>query len=464
MTIYNAINNAAARGTRNLILGLDAGNATFDATQCQDNTFVGPSVGTSLTIGFGNCGFGYGSLNSITSGQGNTGYGKSTLISLVTGDYNIAVGTGAGNSYFGAESSNIVIGNIGVTAESNVLRIGQSGSGGAQQNTTYIAGITTQLVTDNTGYRAVLIDPATDKLVSIVSDSMIITDYTTPGSFTWTKNARTKYVKVYGWTGGCGGGSGSKLTYPNSFGGDGGSAGSVFYMEAPAICFGATEPVQVGLGGTGGAAQTVDGSNGNNGTVGGVSYFGSLIPLVNTTGGGGAGVGLSIKGPWIYINQQLWATGGDTSVGAGHPGAGYGRNNAGDNAESAGIGAALGMCPTSGGGGAGIDTIVPILGGTGGYILTMDGLSTLIAGGGSGSRSAGGVGQTGVTSTGAGAVTGGTGGGGGSPGVASSFPGGAGGFPGGGGGGGAGGFATGYNSGAGGAGGGGRILVIEILG
>lgn len=381
---------------------------------------------------------------------------------------NTILGVPNGSNYTTNEDSNILICNTGVAFDNHKIRIGISGSGASQQNDTYIAGITTNAVTDATGLKFVTVNPSNDNLQCIATTNLPgskITDYSTPGSFTWTKDARTKTIQVYGWTGGGGGGSGSKSNLTDVVGGNGGPPGSVFYAEAPAMFFGATEPVIVGSGGAGGASQGVDDTNGNNGsTTGTASSFGNLNPLVNAVGGGGGGVGLSIQGPWIYINQQLWSTGGDAATDAGHPASGYGEHDAGSDAESSGIGLAFGMCPTGGGGGAGRDTISPVLGGRGGKVLTMNGLGTLVVGGASGNRSGGGNGVNGLTSTAGGIVTGGTGGGGGSANTSGGGgAGGTGGFPGGGGGGGSGGINGLFGSGGGGQGGGGRVLVVEIF-
>src|ERR1700733_5515201 len=39
-----------------------------------------------------------------------------------------------------------------------------------------------------------------------------VTTYSNPGSFTWTMDARTQTVEIWGWAGGGGGGSGRKGT------------------------------------------------------------------------------------------------------------------------------------------------------------------------------------------------------------------------------------------------------------
>ena len=53
----------------------------------------------------------------------------------------MALGTDAGSAYTGAESSNIILGtNPGVVGESNVMRLGKTGTSNGEVNTAYIAG------------------------------------------------------------------------------------------------------------------------------------------------------------------------------------------------------------------------------------------------------------------------------------------------------------------------------------
>lgn len=124
-----------------------------------DNTIIGISSGNSGISGFGNQGYGNSTLRSLTSGTNNIaigtdalfnsltssfncGVGFTSLSSLTDGSYNTAIGYHAGNGYSFAESSNIIIANSGSGGESNVTRIGTQGSGNAQQNRCFIAGIT----------------------------------------------------------------------------------------------------------------------------------------------------------------------------------------------------------------------------------------------------------------------------------------------------------------------------------
>jgi hypothetical protein len=95
---------------------------------------------------------------------------------------------------------------------------------------------------------------------------------------------------VEAWAAGGGGGSGYRFTPLNSTdkagggaGGGGGSASRVFKAsDVPA-----SVSITVGAGGSGGAAVTVDNTNGNAGNRGGNTTFGSLL----TSFGGGNGLG-----------------------------------------------------------------------------------------------------------------------------------------------------------------------------
>lgn len=130
--------------------------STLNVTDSNDNTTFGASAGKSGQSGSGNVGFGSlalgslqnGSQNSsfgratnyfLTTGSNNSCFGYSACESLVTGSRNCCFGVGAGGSYNGAESDNIIIGqNSGVVGESAVTRIGVQGT----QTTCFIAGIT----------------------------------------------------------------------------------------------------------------------------------------------------------------------------------------------------------------------------------------------------------------------------------------------------------------------------------
>ena len=102
------------------------------------------AVGNNALIvatGTGNTAIGYQSLVSLTTGIENTGVGDTTGTFLLTGDYNIAIGKNAGTGWTGAETSNIAIGHDGFVGDSNIIRLGEQGTGASEVNSCFIAGI-----------------------------------------------------------------------------------------------------------------------------------------------------------------------------------------------------------------------------------------------------------------------------------------------------------------------------------
>jgi hypothetical protein len=88
------------------------------------------------TTGSNNTANGAGALYYNTTADNNTAYGYQTLLSNTTGSSNIALGFNAGINLT-TGSNNIDIGNIGVAAEANTIRLGTAGN----QTATFIAGI-----------------------------------------------------------------------------------------------------------------------------------------------------------------------------------------------------------------------------------------------------------------------------------------------------------------------------------
>ena len=110
-----------------------------------------------------------------------------------------------------------------------------------------------------------------------------VQEFTSSG--TWTKPANAKLVYVEIWGAGGGGGSGRRdanTTQVTGGGGGGGSAGAFYQFRASELT--STVSVTIGAGGTGGAAITVNTTNGNAGVAGGDSTFGAFL-----TGKGGGG-------------------------------------------------------------------------------------------------------------------------------------------------------------------------------
>jgi len=169
---FNGTRYAHVFGTNNFFVGSGSGNGTM--TTATNNLCLGRLSLAQLTTGdynaafgdaalwkvesgsynvaFGgsalkfqetgsyNCAFGRSALATATSGAYNTAVGDQAANTLLTGSYNTCIGRLAGSEYTAAESSNIMIYNIGVATESNIIRIGTHGAGAGQQDTTYIAG------------------------------------------------------------------------------------------------------------------------------------------------------------------------------------------------------------------------------------------------------------------------------------------------------------------------------------
>ena len=109
-----------------------AGNADILGT-C--NTADGSDALHLDNVGSYNTAVGQNALYANLYGVNNTAVGATALQSLTGGSYNIALGGGAGGNLTGIESYDIDIGNVGVTGENNVIRIGSS------QTSTFIAGV-----------------------------------------------------------------------------------------------------------------------------------------------------------------------------------------------------------------------------------------------------------------------------------------------------------------------------------
>jgi hypothetical protein len=101
------------------------------------NTACGFSSLASNTIGVANTAYGVSSLTANQTGDANTAFGTNSLNATVSGNQNIAIGANAGSSLTSSESNNIYIGNVGVVAESNAIRVGNLGT----QTTCFIQGI-----------------------------------------------------------------------------------------------------------------------------------------------------------------------------------------------------------------------------------------------------------------------------------------------------------------------------------
>lgn len=135
--------HALNTGIANVSIGTSSGTLL---TSGQNNTLIGDSCGASITTSTGNTAIGSTALEAFTTGGSNNGFnvaiGDACLTSLTTGIYNTVIGTTAASAYTGSESNNICIAAPGVAAESNVLRLGTTGSGQQQVNKSFVAAIT----------------------------------------------------------------------------------------------------------------------------------------------------------------------------------------------------------------------------------------------------------------------------------------------------------------------------------
>jgi hypothetical protein len=130
-------------GIYNTAIGFDA---LYYNTAGSYNAANGVQALGSNTTGFDNTANGYQALQSNSTGNFNTAIGSAALFKIKRdSNNNIALGANAGSNVTG--SNNIDIGNSGVPAESNIIRIGTTGT----QTNTYIAGISGVTVAGSVG-------------------------------------------------------------------------------------------------------------------------------------------------------------------------------------------------------------------------------------------------------------------------------------------------------------------------
>lgn len=297
--------------------------------------------------------------------------------------------------------------------------------------------------------------------------------------------------------GGGGGGSGRRgaAGVIRSGGAPGGAPGRVVRRHRN-IAAGTSITLTIGAAGTGGAAQTVDNTTGNNGTSGGNTSFGSLSiayggaagagggansTLAATSGSGSLSSGASVAGGAITNGGQPNFNGSGIGIGGstdnfstGGAGTNSTASNSGSNSEWGGAGSAYGNGAGTGAQSSGSSLYGVSAAGLGGNISSGDTMPAIAGTAGlNGTNTAGGGAPGGtcgasptVGTAGAAATTddacGNSGGGGGSSITAAAAAGGAGGFPGGAGGGG-GAALNGFNSGPGGVGAAGRGIIKGIV-
>jgi hypothetical protein len=128
---YQSLQNAA-NGNNNTAIGYQSLN---NDTNGSDNTASGERALFANTSGNDNTADGRHALFSDTNGNDNTASGYEALSLSTGGSNNIALGYQAGNNFAGNESSNIDIGNPGVSGDNKTIRIGSG------ETNTFIAGV-----------------------------------------------------------------------------------------------------------------------------------------------------------------------------------------------------------------------------------------------------------------------------------------------------------------------------------
>lgn len=166
--------NSALTGASNVAFGVAAMTALTSGTE---NSGFGSGTLAALVTGNGNCAFGTDSLSVLASGGGNMSIGSGTLANMTGGAFNVAIGFGAGINYTTTESSNILLLNEGVNAESNTIRIGIQGTGSTQQDRCFVAGINT--AANNASAPVVVVDPSTGQLTKAAGIQTAPTDSST---------------------------------------------------------------------------------------------------------------------------------------------------------------------------------------------------------------------------------------------------------------------------------------------
>lgn len=142
----------------------------------------------------------------------------------------------------------------------------------------------------------------------------------------WSKPAGAKTVEIIISQGGGGGGSGRQgAASSTKTGGTGGHLGRVVWHRFEASGLPSSIPIVIGAGGTGGAAQTLIDTNGNDGNSGGTTTFGTYASATAINrGAGGIVTTANLLGPSINFDvMSLFVA----SIQAG--GSSSGNNNAG---------------------------------------------------------------------------------------------------------------------------------------
>jgi len=159
-------------GGNNLSIGFDRGSSL---TSGSANVMIGSSAG-SVTSGNQNVLLGDSAGSRLTTGSSNTILGNASADNMVSGSNNIIIGCGntinSGSSYGAGESSNILVGNAGISLDANIMRLGTTGNTTATVIKCFIAAIYNTSI------------GATNHIVSVDSDGQLGLA-SGPESFTW---------------------------------------------------------------------------------------------------------------------------------------------------------------------------------------------------------------------------------------------------------------------------------------
>jgi hypothetical protein len=453
------------------VLPVANGGTNLSTTPSNGQLLIGNGTGYTLStltaganISIANAG---GSI-TITGSPNVTPSNKTTTYTLLAADRgNLIRFTGSSSTTFGITASATLgsgwycyIENAGTGLEN----AGQLILDGNAAET--IDGLST--MTMYPGDVRLLVCDGTNFVTELVAGGFV--QYTTAGATTFTTPSKTKWVRVEMWGGGGSGGSGRRgAAGAVRSGGTGGGGGAFVEQTFKSADVGASVTVTVAATVAGGAAITVDSTNGNAGNNGNNSTFGSLL----TAYGGGAGAGgagaasANGGGGGGSLTAANNSTGGGPNASTAAFGFGGATGSTGAGSENGWGGAAGGGHAATGAAGSngGSSQRGGPGGGAGGGVSAADAANgggdggsaqgTLNGGGGTGGAASanGSAGTAGPSTLGAG-----TGGGGGGASITTTGgTGGAGGISSGGGGGGA--SLNGNNSGAGGAGGAGLVRV-----
>ncbi len=146
--------NVTDTANNNTLIGEDCGNATPGTA----HTCLGQFAGFNMGAVNANTFLGYAAGFSQAHGNRCTFIGKESGINTTASNDSIFIGNQSGVNHGGSDSSNIIIGNSGTGGDNNLIRIGIQGSGNAQQDKCFIAGIIGATTVGTNGPQVVLCD------------------------------------------------------------------------------------------------------------------------------------------------------------------------------------------------------------------------------------------------------------------------------------------------------------------